>query len=91
MRRYKRAIRGVALFTQQGNLSSTNNARIFKALNTVNSGQLRILGLLRPMLMNTDLDQTSRPTGGTSTPRQLTFARRMFAHPVLFLNVNATC
>ena len=47
MRRYKRAIRGVALFTQQGNLSSTNNAHIFKALNTVNSGQLRILGSMQ--------------------------------------------
>ncbi len=50
MRRYKRAIRGVALFTQQGDLSSTNNARIFKALNTVNSGQLRILGSYGPTL-----------------------------------------
>lgn len=52
MRRHKRAIRGVVLPTRQGNFSSTNNARIFRALSTVNSAQLRILGSSSPSREN---------------------------------------
>jgi hypothetical protein len=45
MRRHKRAIRGVALLTQWVKPFNTVKAYVFKAINTVHSGQLRNLGL----------------------------------------------
>jgi hypothetical protein len=44
MRRQKRAIRGVALLTQWVKPLNTGKAYVFKPINTVHSGQLRILG-----------------------------------------------
>jgi hypothetical protein len=44
MCRHKRAIRGVALLTQWVKTFNTDKAYVFKALSTVHSGQLRILG-----------------------------------------------
>jgi heptosyltransferase I len=44
MRRHKRAIRGVALLTQWVKPFNTVKAYVFKAINTVHSGQLRNLG-----------------------------------------------
>jgi hypothetical protein len=47
MRRHKRAIRGVALLTQWVKPFNTVKAYVFKAINTVHSGQLRILGSIQ--------------------------------------------
>ncbi len=44
MYRHKRAVRGVAPFTQLVNIPSTNNIHTFNALNIVYSDQLGILG-----------------------------------------------
>ncbi len=67
MCRHKRAIRGVALFTQLVNIPFTNNIHTFNALNIVYSDQLGILGSI--LLSHVPAMPTHVPHALSASPR----------------------